>query len=428
MRNIQQHKGHVRDLGERIMGAARRLHDLGSGAHADGTLRAGLRSALEELRAAEASLVEEGERLGAENARYHEVFEASLDPCVLTNATGRVADANHAAQILFGRDPVKPPVANILELFERDSRAAAASLLERARAGESVHDEILRVRRTTGNEYHVAASVRVLDLRGDGAVVQWQLRDATPLAGGAVRDDSAVRDEFLGLVSHELKTPIAVIAGNADVLSRRNGQLGQQQRIEALADIRSEAERLRRLVDNMLVLARLERMGEIGRNPVDIGAAVARRVEQHHREWPEREFRIEIAGVPPVDAPEEYVDQALRNLLTNAEQHSPWARPIEIRAREEGEGVLVEVLDRGDGVRERDLAHIFSPFHGAATGERRQGAGIGLAATQRLIDALGGRVRAERREGGGMVFSFWLPAVASTSRPGASSQARGSGG
>jgi two-component system sensor histidine kinase KdpD len=174
----------------------------------------------------------------------------------------------------------------------------------------------------------------------------------------------------------------------------------------------------------MLVLARLERMGEIGRNPVDIGAAVARRVEQHHREWPEREFRIEIAGVPPVDAPGEYVDQALRNLLTNAEQHSPWGRAIEIRAREEGEGVLVEVLDRGDGVRERDLAHIFSPFHGAATGERRQGAGIGLAATQRLIDALGGRVRAERREGGGMVFSFWLPAVASTSRPGASSQAR----
>ena len=408
MRNTQQHKRHMRDLGERIMGAARRLHDLGSGAHTDGAVRSGLRDALEELRSAETSLLEEGERLDADSARYHEVFEASLDPSILTTPTGRVLDANRAAQILFGRDPVEPPVANILELFERDHRTAAAALLERARAGEVLRDEILCVRRTTGNEHRVAASVRLLDHRGDGAVVQWQLRDATPLAGGAPREASVVREEFLGLMSHELKTPIAVIAGNADVLARRNGQLGRDQRIEALADIRSEAERLRRFVDNMLVLARLERTDEIGRMPVDISAAVARRVEQHHAEWPEREFRIEIAGVPPVDAPEEYVAQSLRNLLTNAEQHSPAIEPIEICAREEGDGVLVEVLDRGDGVEPRELQRIFSPFYGVQTG-RLQGAGIGLAATRRLIEALGGRVRAERRPGGGMAFSFWLP-------------------
>jgi PAS domain S-box-containing protein len=410
MRNLQQDKRHVRELGERIMDAAHRLHDLAGGDHAEGALREGLSDALEELRSAEASLVEEGERLGADSARYHAVFEAGRDPCVLTNIRGRVVDANEAADVLFGRDPTQPPAANIVEIFDRDSRAGAASMLERARQDGAADADDLRLRSAHGQSRRIAVTAHLLAHGSDGPVVRWLVRDATPLSGGAAREATAVRDEFLGLMSHELKTPIAVIAGNADVLARRNGQLGQGERAEALADIRSEAERLRRLVDNMLVLARLERKDEIGRAPVDVGAIVGQRVDQHHREWPERPFELEMAGVPPVDVPEEYLAQALRNLLTNAEQNSPPGSPIEIRAWVEGEGVLVSVLDRGGGVDSGELKRIFSPFYRFDAGTRRQGAGIGLAATRRLIEAQGGHVRCERREGGGMAFSLWLPA------------------
>lgn len=412
---------------ERIESASRRVDGLArnNGRKPDRAAMQELRDTLDELRLAEAELVsdhkrliEQSEQWRQESAAYHELFDVLRDACIVTGVDGRITHANHAAGALLHRVPAELTGERIHD-FLGGPAAALDLLLARAIAGESVEEAPLRLAGADPADVLVSLSRQEAS---EGAI-RWQFRVVspdTPLQGGGLtrraRDaeeyesTESARDEFLGLMSHELKTPIAVIAGNAEVLQRRDAQIPPEQRAEALADIRAEAERLHRVVDNLLVLSRLERGQQIGREPLDIARVINGRVDQHRLEWPDREVSVHLADdLPPIDGSETYTTQALRNLLTNAEQHSPPGAVIEVRALKVAEGVVVSVLDRGGGVHDRDMALLFTPFYRATGVYPTQGIGIGLAVARRLIESQRGHVWAERRQGGGMAFSFWLP-------------------
>jgi len=229
----------------------------------------------------------------------------------------------------------------------------------------------------------------------------------------ALQRANQLKDEFLGLVSHELRTPLTSILGHGSVLLRHGATMSPEDRAASLDDIIHEAERLQRLVENMLVLAGVEGRQEVVTEPLLVQHAIPRVVALHHQAHPARIVEVRVApGLDAVEAQPTYFDQVLSNLLSNAEKYSPPALPITVMADAEGAEVVVRVCDHGVGITDEEAAEIFKPFfRSARTATSAPGAGLGLAVCMRLIEAQGGRIWAAPRPGGGTEFGFALRAV-----------------
>jgi PAS domain S-box-containing protein len=222
---------------------------------------------------------------------------------------------------------------------------------------------------------------------------------------------NAAKDEFLGLVSHELKTPITTIFGNAEVLRRRFEKLDEESRTAALSDISNEAERLHRIIDNLLVLARLERGQAIHAEPLLLRRLVEPIVAEHRRRFPHRVIHVAAPrGTVPISGEPVYVEQVIRNLLSNAEKYSSPHTPIEVRIERVANSMAISVLDRGRGFSQEEAELIFTPFYRSPrTADVAGGVGVGLAVCKRLIEAQGGSIWARPREDGGAEIGFSLP-------------------
>jgi PAS domain S-box-containing protein len=225
-----------------------------------------------------------------------------------------------------------------------------------------------------------------------------------------LRRANAAKDEFLGLVSHELKTPMTTILGNAQVLMRSGGRLPDEDRQMALGDIAAGAERLHGIIENLLVLARVETGQEVELEPVMVGRIIERCIQEQRRVYP-REVRLTDESAQAfVLAQPVYIRQAVVNLLSNAEKYGKAGEPTEVLLRRQDGELRVHVLDRGRGFSEEEAQRIFEPFYrseGAA--KKASGVGIGLTVCKRLIEAQGGRMWAAPREGGGADIGFCLP-------------------
>ncbi len=196
------------------------------------------------------------------------------------------------------------------------------------------------------------------------AVDNARLFQASERNAEELKKANAAKDEFLGLVSHELKTPITTIFGNAEVLRRRFDRLDEESRMSALHDISNEAERLHRIIDNLLVLARLERGQAINAEPLLIRRLIDPIVAEHQRRFPHRTIHVEAPrDVLPISGEPVYVEQVVRNLLSNAEKYSPPNKPIEVRIRRVRNSIEVSVLDRGRGFALEESELLFTPFY-----------------------------------------------------------------
>ena len=221
---------------------------------------------------------------------------------------------------------------------------------------------------------------------------------------------NAAKDEFLGLISHELKTPLTTIRGNASVLVSRRHELEDAAREVALRDIVSESDRLHRIVENLLFLARAEQGQLPEAEPIILRYIVAKTVARHRETHPGRVFEVHEKGDPkPVVFHEGYLEQVLENLISNAEKYSPRDRPIVIEIERSSDEVTIKVLDEGIGIS-NDTKRIFEPFYRSESAViRAEGLGIGLTVCKRLVEAQGGRMWAQPRAGGGSEFGFALP-------------------
>ncbi len=222
------------------------------------------------------------------------------------------------------------------------------------------------------------------------------------------------KDEFMGMVSHELRTPITTIFGGARILELRNASLDEESKAQLVSDMRQETERLARMVENLLVLSRLETGGRPQLEPLLLNRVADKVVEAFSRTRPDREIGVEAEpGLPPVAGQETYVEQVLTNLLSNADKYSQPGSPIDIAIQADVDGVTVSVMDRGIGVEPDEVDAIFGRFYRSpAVGKTTGGAGLGLTVCKRLIEAQSGDIWAERRPGGGLTVAFTLPVYA----------------
>jgi PAS domain S-box-containing protein len=225
------------------------------------------------------------------------------------------------------------------------------------------------------------------------------------------RRREAVRETFIGVLSHELRTPVTTIFGGAKLLAREHSTLDEETRRGIFQDIYEEAERLQRLVEDVVALNRFaEEGGEIAWEPVLLQRLVPRVVQSEEARWPGVTFAVDIApALPTVTADPTYVEQVVRNLLSNGAKYGGPGSTVTLAA-EAGDGeVLVRVLDDGPGFPAEETSRLFELFYRSpGTAGSATGAGIGLFVCARLVAAMGGRIWASPRPEGGAEFGFAL--------------------
>ncbi len=237
------------------------------------------------------------------------------------------------------------------------------------------------------------------------------LRLATRTALQEASERDRLKDAYFGMLSHELRTPMTTIYAAAQLMAVSPAVCADAQARDLFPDIVSESDRLLRLIDDLLVLTRVEHGSlESEREPVLLQRAIPAAVARESRRWPGRSIEVHIApDLPPAAGDQLYIEQVLTNLLSNALKYSPPDSPVEIAAERHDETVEVRVRDHGIGLSERDREEVFEMLVRTPTATRyAPGAGIGLYVCRRLMQAMGGEIRADGAPGAGSVFAIRL--------------------
>lgn len=242
--------------------------------------------------------------------------------------------------------------------------------------------------------------------REDGEVTSWA---GINLDITDRKEAEEFREDFLGILSHELGTPTTSIFAASTLLQRPG--LDQARRNDLLGDIGHEAEGLKRLVEDLVVLARAERGTiQIHTEPIPLQHVLRKVCEQEKRRWPDCKFKLSIATPLPVARAEEAsVEQIMRNLLDNAAKYGPSDGEVEVQVDVQDGWPRVRVLDRGPGIDPQEAERLFEVFYRSERTSRVAGSGIGLFVAHRLVESIGGTMWAKPREDGpGAEFGFRL--------------------
>lgn len=325
-----------------------------------------------------------------------------------------------------GIEPVgdAPTMAEYLELVHPDDRSAfQAATSASIQSGQPFGLDFRRVRSDGSVHWTHGAGRTFYDETGRPTRMIGTGQDITERRRVERERDRLVAEErragefreaFIDVISHELRTPITTIVGLTEILARPGRQTDEASRNALLEDVRSESERLHRLVEDLLVLSRVERGAfEAESEPIELRRLLARTVDHEAPSLPTIAISLTVEDALPIVAGEHsYVEQILRNLLGNAAKYTPAGTRVEVEARRDGEAVAIRVLDDGPGMPQGSLDRVFELFFRDPDRARTvAGSGIGLFVCSSLAEAMGGRMWAFLRPTGGMEFGFTMPVL-----------------
>jgi len=228
-----------------------------------------------------------------------------------------------------------------------------------------------------------------------------------------VEDLSRLKDEFLSIASHELRTPVTSIKGYtqlAKTLIREHDLKTSEEYLDIALD---QIDRMSRLILELLDVSRIEtgRL-EIRREPIPWTTFVSDVVHRHHTAVSDRRFQLNLpVGHKRVLGDRDRLEQVLGNLMENAVKYSPDGSEILVNVEDKGEQVVTSVADRGIGIPSDELGQVFERFHRGrqVSSTNYGGLGLGLYITKQIVERHGGTIWVESREGQGTTFSFSLP-------------------
>lgn len=222
-----------------------------------------------------------------------------------------------------------------------------------------------------------------------------------------------MKDDFVAVVSHELRTPLTSIQGYLKTMLQLGAQLGPEQERSFLEAADRQSDRLRRLIEQLLAVARLESHVEpLSPSLVSIEQVARHVVDELRASAHGHTFDLRFdPSLPLIETDEAKVHQILSNLVENAMKYSPPDTRVTIRGARMGDGIVVAVEDEGRGIPEEAHERIFERFYQVDSSATRSvgGTGLGLYICRKLADVLGGRLWLERSGPEGTVFRLWIP-------------------
>jgi two-component system sensor histidine kinase KdpD len=227
-----------------------------------------------------------------------------------------------------------------------------------------------------------------------------------------LRQANEAKDEFLGMLSHELRTSLTLLYGGIKWMRRTRGRVAEEEMDELLESVEQEAESLYRMIEDLLNLARLELGEELTTEPVLVQHVIRQFARSFSYSHHGRPVHVDVPDdLAPATAEATYIEQVLRNLVSNAEKYSPPDSPIELRAGTNGDTeIIISILDRGPGIPDQEREAVFERFYRSSHRPKNaRGMGMGLTVCKRLVEAQRGRIWLAPREGGGLEVSFTLP-------------------
>ncbi|MGH9178250.1 MAG: ATP-binding protein [Acidimicrobiales bacterium] len=340
-------------------------------------------------------------------------FDALPDAVLCLDQSREIVEANAVAAELTGY-PVDTLVGRSVELLAPRTKAGHPLLAgdwhrsARFRSVRMIPEQEVVLLRSDGDSAPVYVAGRYRRDAGGGltgAVL-------TLRAAGARRHQTAAGIEIVSTVSHELRSPLTSVKGYTSLLLNRWDRLRDDQKRMMLEQVNHDADRVTRLITELLDISRLE-AGRLvlRREMVDLPGLARSVVEKVKMEYPDLECEIRFPDqFPPVYADPDKVVQVLTNLVENACKYgSPVGMWVEGSA--DDDNVSMAVHDQGEGFPERDLARVFTKFFRRAE-TKPNGTGLGLWISRGLVEAHGGRLEADSIPGAGSTFRFTLPRYA----------------
>jgi two-component system phosphate regulon sensor histidine kinase PhoR len=321
--------------------------------------------------------------------RFAELLETLAQGALIVRSDGQIVLANTEAHQLWGQTPfpkkVSDPLVSIVKEVQRQHTADV---------------------RSTSAPSGLKLQVRATPLRAGMTLLVLEDLSARQYRESFYRN-------FVSNVSHELKTPLTVIQGHVGVIG--DGLAGDDPHQTSLRIVAQEAARLTQLVDNLLLLSKLEMPDfALDRRPVNLEAVVEDAILQMSDLAEERHISLNLqrdGRLPRIQADQARLKQVLINLLDNALKYNREGGSVTIRLSADAEHVIAHVSDTGEGIPAQDLGHIFEKMYRV---ERRwgryvEGSGLGLSIVQRIVAQHGGTISVQSQAGAGSTFTVTLP-------------------
>lgn len=331
---------------------------------------------------------------------------------VIYDTEGRAVRMNPQAREIMGwgeEDWQRPLDERVVRMAMLDAEgqpmAAEAMPVSRASRGEVVQGAVLQMKRPEGRRVWLSASAAPIVLP-DGRVtgVVAAFIDIT-----GMRELQQQQETFVHMVSHDLRAPLTIINGHAQLVAALVG--GEPRLAQSAQIITQSVRRMDVMIQDMVDAARLEgRQLRLRRQPLDLAEFLRDFLPRAAEILQAGRVHVRLpAGLPPLWVDRDRFERVITNLLSNALKYSPPAAEVEVTARPDDSHVVVAVRDRGQGISPEALPHIFDRFYRAGESRKAEGLGLGLYITRLLVEAHRGQVWAESEPGRGSTFYVRLP-------------------
>jgi PAS domain S-box-containing protein len=349
-------------------------------------------------------------------AELEATVESIVDAVFVCDAEGNIVRSNAVGMALLGRRPGEALGAladylRALELRSIDGHPLPVDDLAITRALR--HGEVVRGREETGTQpgtgNRIDLYVSAAPLHDEAGAIVGAVEVATDITG--LRQLQERQQEFVSLVSHDLRNPLTSVMGMAQLLSRSLARKGLADEVRSTEMIVKSAKRMETMISELVESAQFEAgQAVLRKQPTDLAQVLADLVERVGTPQDRERIHVETPEpVPPVLADKDRIERAITNLLTNALKYSSADKPVVVGLIQRDGNATVCVADQGVGIPQEDLEHVFERYFRSQTVGTRDGLGLGLYITRLIVQAHGGQVWGESEVGRGSTFYLSLP-------------------
>ncbi|MGN6396042.1 MAG: PAS domain S-box protein [Mucilaginibacter sp.] len=354
-------------------------------------------------------LVDELRLADERSAKLVAIVESSDDAIIGKNLDGIVTSWNRGAQQIFGYTEAEMIGRSILTLIPEDLQHEEPVILQQLRNGQKI-DHYETIRRTAdGKLIYVSLTISpIRDKEGNVVGVSKIARDITDQKRNEER-----KNDFIGMASHELKTPLTSLTALVQVLQKKLKDSPDPFIPQALNKVSLQTKKMSSLINGFLNISRLESGKlEIIKQPFDLRELINEELDEIRLTVNSHTFTFEPATQVIIEADREKIGSVVSNLLSNAVKYSPRGKLVNVGCTLLDAEVQVSVTDEGMGIRPQDLSRIFDRYYRSESEHTRNisGFGVGLYLSAEIVRRHNGRIWVESEKGKGSTFYFTLPA------------------